>query len=139
MSRAGSDHGQITGDVESDALRCREPETAMRTRVPPGAFRRVAGLQQPFPPALLLHELGPAPQDAREPVPADPGDGRWPRRSHLDLRRDRRSTRLTRASHRGASEKGLDILHVADNVVDIILLFAPSLITHKEQDDRNDE
>ena len=43
---------------------------------------------------LTIGLLGPAPQDAREPVSPDPGDGGRARRSHLDVRRDRGSARL---------------------------------------------
>jgi hypothetical protein len=44
-------------------------------------------------PLRMPHELGPAPQDARESLPADPRDGGRARRSHLEVRRDRGATR----------------------------------------------
>jgi hypothetical protein len=45
------------------------------------------------PPRHVL-QLRSVPHEPREPVPSDPGDGRWRQRSRLEDREDRRSSRL---------------------------------------------
>ena len=50
--------------------------------------------------ALHVHEFRSAPQEPRQSVPTDPGNGRWTCGPHLDVRGDRGATRLNRCYFR---------------------------------------